>query len=603
MQLTLPKVRETIRSTGLILLTNSTFSEIVIIVILVFLALWSALPFRSFSLTQQSVLTFSWDTALHTLVALDLADSIRRLDIVQIFITIFDHHWWPPFYGVLLSPFFLFLGRSLDNAGLVSFLAYIAMPATAWIVVQHIFRSKALPWWTFFAIALLFVRSPMLLEMSAWSMFEMVGGFLGLLGWLAFVHRERARYARAAYLVGTLLYFTKYHYGFFLISTFFVFTLFEETSDTRQRLWLTVRPYLISKPARILGCTALFFIVVRVIFEWQGFQKSEIEYIPTVPNVLYTILIITVVLCFYKNSHVASIWQALPPRLRDFWYCTIMPILFWLLIPGNLRAWYRQTLQASQHKAYFFQKTYAVYTFFRDEYIFTVPALLFLVVGLFLAICTCRKNKILCGMVAYSLWPILLMSLNTFPLEARFLGCLFPTLIVTSICGWVQFLAYRLSIGFRLAASGVLVFIGLLSLSEAQQWHQTMQQRAKYRYQYSQEDTKFMAAIIAQSTAQSPTLISLPEGVWVSPTIRLALRLQHTNLSPQDIIVDNKPLKQLLRENKRLTSTSLIIGCEKSPANLAILQESFAGKRLQFAPGPELPLAKSHLREMIFTKL
>jgi hypothetical protein len=434
-------------------------------------------------------------------------------------------------------------------------------------------------------------------------MFEMLGGFLGLLGWLAFVHREHARYTRLAYIIGTLLFFTKYHYGFFLLSTFFVFTLLEEPTDTRQRLWLTLRPSLISKTAQLLGCTAFFFILVRTIFEWQGFQKAEIIYVPTVPNVLYAVLIIVVVLCFYKRSHITPIWQVIPSRLRDFWYCSIVPVTFWLLIPGNLRAWYRQTLQHSEHKADFFQQIYAIYTFIRDDYLFTVPSLLFFAVGLFLAILTCRKNKILCGMVAYSLWPILLMSLNKYPLDARFLGCLFPTLIVTSICGWVQFLAYRISKGFRLIASATLVFIACIYLSENRQWRQMMQQRAPYRYQFSKEETEFIAAITAQSNGQSRIIISLPEGVWVSPTIRLGFRLSHKNLLPQDIIVDNKPLKRLLRKSQRLDSANIIIGCEQSPENLEVLQGVFAGKRLQFSPGPKLPLTTSHIREMTFLRV
>ena len=84
--------------------------KIVIIFLLLSLATWNALPFRSLSLARQSVLTFSWDAASHTLIALDLADSIRILDPVQWLGVIFAEHWWPPLYGIVLSPFFLLFG-------------------------------------------------------------------------------------------------------------------------------------------------------------------------------------------------------------------------------------------------------------------------------------------------------------------------------------------------------------------------------------------------------------------------------------------------------------------------------------------------------------
>ena len=596
-------LRHTIRNVSSILFANPLFSKAAIILVLLSLALWTALPFRRLSLAQQSVLTFSWDAASHTLVALDLAESLRRFHIGHFVSVIFAQHWWPPFYGILLSPAFLVLGGSLANASLLSCLAYIAMPATAWLLIQRIFRSRALPLWTAVATSFLFLRSPMLLEMSTWSMFENLGGFLGLLGWLAFAHREDARYARAAYLIGTSLYFTKYHYGFFLISTFFVFTLLEEASDTRRRLWLTLRPCVISKTAKIWAGTGVFFIMVRLLAEWQGFQKSEIGYLPTVPNVLYAGLVMVMVSGLYRRSSIGPIWQACPSRLRELCCCTIAPITLWLLIPANLRAWYRQTFQASEQRADVWEQISAVCTFMRNDYVFTTWALLFVVAGLALAIVTCREQKIVCGMVAYSLWPILLMSLNPFPLEARFLGCLVPTVMVTSLCGWVGVLGCRRGMGVRLGAAIMLVVIGGVCLCEHRRWHETMQQRAKYRYPYPKEETEFVAAMIASSNGQSPIVVSLPADVWVAPTIRLGLRLVQKNPALEEVVVEKRPLEELLRKNQRFDSRGVVVSCEDSAENREVLREMFSGQRLRLSPGPKLPVAGGSTREMIFARL
>jgi len=139
-------------------------------------------------------------------------------------------------------------------------------------------------------------------------------------------------------------------------------------------------------------------------------------------------------------------------------------------------------------------------------------------------------------------------------------------------------------------------------LYEEPTWHQTLQQRARYRYHYPQEETAFVAAMVAQFDGQSPITISLPDGVWVSPTIRLGLRLQGKDVAPQDIVVANSPLHTLLKD-RRLDTRGMIIGCERSQENLRYLQQLFAGKPLQFSPGPKLPLAGPHLREMLFSKL
>jgi hypothetical protein len=571
--------------------------------LLLSLAIWTALPFRSISLAQQNVSTFSWDAASHTLVALDLADSIKTRHPIQFLATLFAQHWWPPFYGILLSPLFLVLERSLDTASFISLLAYVAMPATAWLLIQRIFRSTALPFWTSLALYLLLLRSPILLEMSTWSMLELLGGWLSLLGWLAFVHRESSLWLRGAYLIGTVLYFTKYHYGLFLITTLLVFTLFEESSDSRRRLWLTLRPHLVSKTAGVLGCTASFLIAVRLIAELRGFRKSEIAYLPTVPNVLYAILVIAIVSSLYQPSSIAPIWRAVPRRLKGFCYCTVIPITVWLLIPANLRAWYRQTFQNSPQRADVYQQMHAVYTFMRNDYVFQPPALLFVLTGLVLAILTYRRRKILAGMVAYSLWPIFLMSLNTFPLEARFLACVFPTMMVTAICGWVEVLGDRRCVSLRLVAAGMLVIIALVYVSEGRQWHDMMQRRARYRYAYPKEQSEFIAAMIEGAQSQGPIVISLPDDVWLGPTIRLGLRLAHENVSPKEVVVEKKPLRELLGETERLRSGRLVIGCEKSAENIEVLQDRAKGRALGVSSGPTLSVVGSQTREMMFAQL
>jgi hypothetical protein len=574
-----------------------------ITLMLVSLALWTALPFRRLALSHLSVPTLGWDAASHALVALDFADSLRLLHVGHFLGVILAQHWWPPFHGLVLSAAFLLWERSLASASLLSFLCYVAMPVTGWLLLQRVFPSNAFALWTAVATALLFLRSPMLVEMSSWSMLESLGGFLGLVGWLAFARREDARWRRSAYLIGTALFFTKYHYGFFLISTFLVCTVIEDGADARRRLWITLRPWLTSRVAKTYACAALFFIVLRLLAEWHGFRKSEIVFLPTVPNVLYAGLVVAVASGLCWRSSTARIWQACTPRVREICCCTVAPITLWLLIPANLRAWYRQTFQASGHRAGLLEQVRAACTFVRNDYVFSEPALLFVVLGLALAIATCRRRKILCGMAAYSVWPILLMSLNRFPLEARFFGCLAPTLLVTSIAGWVQAFGSRKRVGAQIGAWFLLALMGAVYLREERRWEEALQQRATYRYPYPKEETEFVARMIALSDGESPIVISLPADAWVTPTIRLGLRLMAKNRAPEDIVVAKAPLGELLGRNRRLSSRGILVVCEDSAENRDVLRESFSGKPLQMIAGPRLPIAGMRPRRMIFARL
>src|SRR5262249_13166074 len=112
-----------------------------------------------------------------------------------------------------------------------------------------------------------------------------------------------------------------------------------------------------------------------------------------------------------------------------------------------------------------------------------------------------------------------------------------------------------------------------------------------------------VAAMVAQAASTSPIVISLPDGLWVSPTVRLGLRLEHENPSPEEIVVEKKPLGELLSRHQRPDSRGVLVGCEKSAENLAVLRELFPARDLRLSPGPRIPLTGPGVREMMFARL
>ncbi|MBI1808729.1 MAG: hypothetical protein HYR75_02420, partial [Gemmatimonadetes bacterium] len=147
-------------------------------------ALAVALPFRGRVLAQAEALHYSWDAALHVLAGLDLWDDVRRGALLSALFRLAAQHWWGPFWALLTAPFHALFGPGLAAATLPSLLAFAAAPAAAWLFARRVTGAAGLVAAPF--VLVLFLRSPLLLEASAWPMFESTGGFLSLSAWLLF---------------------------------------------------------------------------------------------------------------------------------------------------------------------------------------------------------------------------------------------------------------------------------------------------------------------------------------------------------------------------------------------------------------------------------
>lgn len=501
------------------------------------LSLAAALPFRAEALRRTTVLTASWDAALHALSGLDLFDDLRLLRPLDALGDVFSQHWWGPAFGIVLTPCFALFGRSLTAATVPSFGAYLLAAPAAFLAAKAAlgrlpaFESAALA-----ALAgALVLRSPMLLETSAWIMLESLGGFLAVAALGLYALKEDVRARRAAFALGAVLFLLKVHYGFFVLATLGVATWARETRETRRPLAAALRAAA-GRAGAVLGGLVVLLALARLFLEARG-GDALARRLPSVPNVLWGTLLLCLLLVVVRRRLLGEAWRVVPEALRDFALFGLAPVAAWCLDPANVRGWYRQIVQPSDLPFRPSSKLAETLGFLRGDYALGVLPLAVALAGVALALflpgSAARRT-----LAAFAVWPVLLMALDRFPSEARFLGCLAPALFAASAAGLVA-LSRRLP---RVAGRALLVALvgALLASARAHEdaWTHETAFRATYRYPYDAEGEKAVASALASPPAGRPVRVVLPRDPAVWPTVRLGIRLARPDLAPADVVVE-----------------------------------------------------------------
>jgi hypothetical protein len=506
---------------------------------LVPLALAVALPFRREAMESQTVFSLSWDAALHATEGLDLFDDLRLLHPLDAIGLLLSRHWWGPLWALVSAPFQAAFGPSLPAASLPSLAAFVLVPATAFLLARRLVPGGLLAAAaTTLFVATLFLRSPMLLEISAWPMLESLGGTLALLAWLFFARRPGRRPQRAAFLAGAALFFLKSHYGFFVLGTFLAVVLVEEIPDARRRLGSAARAFLLRGAGAGILALAVAFAALRIFLESRG-GDAFASHAPSVSNVLWGTFVLFILLCAARRRVLSEAWIGASATFRDLVVFGLLPVAAWCLDPANVRGWFRQIFQPTDvPERNPLAKLAAFGSFLRDDWTTGLWPTFFVLLGLLLALVLPRGGTRR-ALAAFALWPVLLMSLNAYPVEARFLACLVPAIFTAAVAG-LSALAATLPEKARepaLAAAAVLLFFAL----DAGRLRAERDARAGYRYAYGPAEIAAVNAAVAAAPPGGPIRMRLPAEPPVWPTVRLALRLSRRDLAPADVDVSQAP--------------------------------------------------------------
>ena len=336
---------------------------------LVPLALAVALPFRQIALARTPLLALGWDAALHATEGLDLFDDLRLARPLDALSLLASRHWWGPLWAVVSAPFQAVFGPSLSAASLPSLVAFVLTPSVAYLLVRRLAPGGLLvAAATALLAAVLFLRSPMLLETSAWPMLESLGGFLVLLAWLLFARRSEPRARRTAFLAGAGLFLLKYHYGFFVLVTFSAVVVLEETADARRRFGTAARAVLLRGAGAGILALACLLAAVRLILQARGGDAAA-RGAPSVPNVGWGAFVLLGFLLVLRRKQLAQAWNGASGTLRDFFLFGLLPPALWCLDPANVRGWYRQVFQPTNAPEWDpVAKLVSFGSFLRDDY-------------------------------------------------------------------------------------------------------------------------------------------------------------------------------------------------------------------------------------------
>src|ERR1017187_5663779 len=506
---------------------------------LVPLALAVALPFRREAVARQTVSSLGWDAALHATEGLDLFDDLRLFRPLDALGLLLSRHWWGPAWALVSAPFQGALGPSLPPATLPSLVAFVLAPAAAFRSARRLVPGGLLAQAAILLlVAALFLRSPMLLETSAWPMLESLSGFVALLAWLFFARRPARRTQRSAFLTGAALFLLKYHLGFFVLGTFLAVVLVEETSDARRRLGAAARALLLHGAGAGILVLATALAALRVFLEAR-WGDALASHAPSVPNTAWGGVVLFIFLGAARRRTLSEAWIGASATFRDFVVFGLLPAAAWCLNPANVRGWYRQIFQPTDVPARNPLAKLAEFgSFLRDDWTPGAGPAALVLAGLFLALVlprgrTCR------ALASFAFWPVLLMSLSAYPVEARFFACLVPALLAAAVAGLAALAATlpERARGPALAAAAVLLLFTLdTGRGRAERYT-----HAPYRYAFGPVEIAAVNAAVATAPPSGPVPLRLPAEPPVWPTVRLALRLSRRDLAPADVDVSQAP--------------------------------------------------------------
>lgn len=552
-------------------------------VLLIIAAGWIAVRFRALP-PAVDLRQMTWDAASHALIGLDLFDHIRRFEPLRLLLRLQEEHWWPPLFGVISLPAYVIGGRQLSSPSLVSLISYCLIPAFAFLSIRRVTTAVPLVAWSL--VALLFFRSPQFIEMSTWSMLELVATLFAAASFYFFLAGPHSRARNWAYGLAGASALLKYHYGFFLLVTLGAATLMEmEGSELRaagRYVWSHLRRRTVWIPALILAGA----IIARRISE----TGDPNPWIPGVPNLIWIAYFITLMVMLIRRTRTKAIWETLPVPIRRFMSCGLIWPAVWFIDLANVQAWYRELRVTSDPPAQWSDQLRVIAKYLVNDYVLGPAILAVAVVGLVISIVegARRRHVGLLALTFHAIWPAALMSFSKFLVESRFLSTVVMAFFVSAAAGWTLFLERRRT-ALRIAGGSAL--LGVLISEQAAatvDWEQQLVRRRVYCYASSDPPDQFVRATVTAFSQGLPVLIVLPPDIdVVAPTVRLGIRLDLADVPPHAVEVKSGGTARLVQRLRRFPGG--LVGMETDSATLRRLVEKAGLEVVSEARGPLLP--------------
>lgn len=543
---------------------------------LVLLAGGSAVAFRRLP-PPIDLRAMTWDAACHALIGLDILDHLRRFELLRLLVRLEDQRWWPPLFGFVSLPAWVIGGRQVSSPSLVSLASYALIPAVAWVTLRRVTTGMAIFGWGL--VAVFFLRSPALIEMSTWSMLEPVAALFALGAFCCFFAGPASRARNWAYGFAGASTLLKYHYGFFLLVTLTAATLAELPRDELRHVFESIRR------------NTVILIGIAVLAVALAAKRATKLPLPSTSNLIwitYVIALATIGVRWVLTKRAP--WKALPeplPRLVAF---GLSWPLIWFIDPANIRAWVRELGVTTDPAARWIDQVRIIGYFLVRDYSFGAVVLAAILIGVALALVEGfrRRHVGIVALTLHAIWPAALMSASSYLIETRFLATLAVCLYASAAIGWILFLERRELVARTVIATA---FLALLIVDQALRmpgWTQQLRNRRVYGYASDEVADAFVRSTVHAFNAGVPLVIVLPPDLKVvAPTIRLGLRLPMPDVGPDDVEVDGGDIDLLRKQLRRFRGG--LAGAVTDRATMARVAEEDGLRIVGYAPGPAVP--------------
>ncbi|WP_207763704.1 hypothetical protein [Leptospira perolatii] len=275
----------------------------------------------------------TWDPDLRWIVTLNLADSIRRIDVLEILRIIFDSPTWPVFRNVLEVPFVYFFGTSGQVPGYITsgifLIQLLLLPVCIFCLVDGKRNIKfILSVFLYPVVWGSLLQNPGFMLYTFTGMLEVQGALLYLLSLTFFLlWQGRTTVSKRVVWLGAissfLLFQTKYPYGYLFLITSLSLILLESSKETILELFKKWIQFLNRSPLyfKVLFLLAIFSFLASFLLPLKGKGPGLLRYVSC--WMLFAVFII-----FFKAKKDEIVYQ----KLSEFWKFWIAPVVFWVLL-------------------------------------------------------------------------------------------------------------------------------------------------------------------------------------------------------------------------------------------------------------------------------
>jgi len=286
-----------------------------------------------------------WDMAHYGYRGVRISEDWRELNLPFLFKDTISQKLHPFIHSYILSVFFLIWGTTVEAASRASLAAFIGCA----LLIFFLGREVTEKWKNFCGLSAFFllITSPTYLVFSTLIMLEIWSALFTLAGLLLFIKAvgdDSKKLYLLSYLTTTVLFFTKYNYGIYLMVTIFAVEALRLSATSRRFIGREITSYFRFKNLFAFSNVALLLIIFSlsaVIFT-GGFTAELFGVEVSFQHLRNPLYLLALLLIFKAVRYCRSKWKALAgnflPRHAALVIIIVIPVLIWFLMPDSLEA-------------------------------------------------------------------------------------------------------------------------------------------------------------------------------------------------------------------------------------------------------------------------